>query len=243
MSGRGQRRSRRAPRPLPRGRHGLPRAFVVTNQRERLLDAVAQVASAKGYATATVQDVIDYAGVSRRTFYEQFANKEECFLAAYDTVVQAMLGQVLSAYSHGERSWPQRLWVALSTFFELLAAEPAFARMCLVEVLGAGQQALQRRDAVLDQFTILLEPGRFEVPPGTRLPDQLAQAIIGGVHEAAYLRILHNRTASLPMLVPDILYCVLVPYLGHERALAASDAAASRPPRTLAPFEDGHHGT
>ena len=86
------RRRARQPHQLPPGRHGLPRAFVASNQRERILDAVADVASLAGYASMSVEGIIATAGVSRRTFYDHFADKQEAFLAAYDAIVGAARG-------------------------------------------------------------------------------------------------------------------------------------------------------
>src|SRR5690242_1893989 len=97
----------RVPERLPRGRHGLPRRFIVHNQRERMLLAVAESVAEQGYATTTVADIIARARLSRRTFYEHFADKEECFLAAYDTVAGQLLSAVGQAYEQAE-GWTQK---------------------------------------------------------------------------------------------------------------------------------------
>jgi len=110
----------------------------------------------------------------------------------------------------------------------MLASEPAFAWLIVVEVLAAGRPALERRDAVLERLASFLEPGRAEVPPGTVLPELLERGIIGGVYEMLYQRILAGQTAALEALMPDILYCLLVPYLGHVRALEERAAAIAQ---------------
>src|SRR5262249_28796564 len=87
---------------LPAGRHKLPREFVVRSQRDRLLDAMAQACAAEGYGRATVAAVIARAGVSRKTFYEQFSDREDCFLAAYDAIVSQFIERVIAAYRQPE---------------------------------------------------------------------------------------------------------------------------------------------
>jgi AcrR family transcriptional regulator len=211
--------------PLPRGRHGLPRGFVTSNQRERMLDSMAEMASAKGYARVTVSDVTTHAGVSRRTFYDQFSDKEDCFLAAFDTIGDQLLRPARAAARDGERSWAMRVRLALGALLELLAAEPAFARVALVEVLCSGQVALERRDALLDRFAAVLAPGQGPAPRAVAEDRRLARAVIGGVYETLYQRVIAGEVERLPELLPDLLYCVLVPYLGHSAALDERAAA------------------
>jgi AcrR family transcriptional regulator len=207
---------------LPRGRHGLPRAFVVSNQRERIIDALAVVCAAKGYAAATVEDVIAQAGVSRRTFYDLFSSKQECFLVAYELVMDRVLLAVERAYGSKDCEWPERMARLLRTLLHQLAAEPELARLVMVDVLAAGQAALERRDAALRRFEVFFNAGAVGLP----LPDHerrlLARAVIGGLAEALYNRIATGETGRLPDAGPDLLYCLLVPYLGHNQACAAS---------------------
>lgn len=212
--------------PLPRGRHGLSRAFIATNQHERLIDSMAEMVSVKGYAKLTVSDVTRHAGISRRTFYEQFTDKEACFLAAFDEITDRLLRRTVAAYLALESEpWPRQLGNALQALLHMLASEPAFAWLIVVEVTAAGHAALERRDAVLHRLASFLTPGRDEVPGGTVLPELLERGIIGGVYEMLYQRILAGQTAELEGLGPDILYCLLVPYLGHVRALEERAAA------------------
>jgi AcrR family transcriptional regulator len=105
---------------------------------------VADVTSAASYAEMTVEDVIGVAGVSRRTFYEHFKNKEEAFLAAYDAVVEQLFRGVVEAIER-KTTFATRVSAGLGAFLDFLAREPAFARMCLVEVMAAGPDAVARR--------------------------------------------------------------------------------------------------
>lgn len=217
----------RAPQRLPRGRHGLPRRFIVHNQRERMLLAVAEAVAEQGYATTTVADIIARARLSRRTFYEHFSDKEECFLAAYDTVVEQLLGAVGHAYESAD-GWAQKVHDGLETFLTYLASEPAFARMCIVEVVAAGTDARGRRDAAIRVFVDFLEPGRAEAPDGVVVPALAGDVVVGGIYEIIYTRLLRDAADELVEMLPDLFYCALVPYIGHQAAEQAMRDAAER---------------
>jgi len=217
----------RVPERLPRGRHGLPRRFIVHNQRERMLLAVAEAVAEQGFVTTTVADIIARARLSRRTFYEHFADKEECFLAAYDTVVEQLLAAVGQAYEQAE-GWPQKVHDGLETFVAYLAAEPAFARMCIVEVVAAGPEARGRRDAAMRVFVDFLEPGRAEAPRGIVVPALAADIVVGGIYEIIYSRLQRNAADELVEMLPELLYSALVPYIGHRAAERAVAEARQR---------------
>jgi AcrR family transcriptional regulator len=209
--------SRRAPHQLPSGRHGLPRALVVSNQRRRILQAVLEVVSANGYACCRVADVIAVAGVSRRTFYDHFANKEEAFLAAYDMVVAELGATVEEAFGSGD-SWPERVCAALDAFLRYLAQGPALAHVCVVEVLAAGPSALERRRRAMERFRAFLIPDEL-APSIVALPPALvAEAVVGGLYEVVYGRVLAEQTADLPVLLSDLLHAILAPFLGPDMA-------------------------
>src|SRR5215475_4679396 len=112
------------------------------------------------YPAVTVEDVTGLAGVSRRTFYDLFADKEQCFLVAYDLLAQRLLSEVAGAFAAGEQEWPERVAAALRALAQLLSGQPALARFMIVEVLAAGRPALARRDEALTRFEAFLEPGR-----------------------------------------------------------------------------------
>src|SRR6202035_4090531 len=126
--------ARRAPHQLPSGRHGLLPSFVAANQRERILSAVAQAAAELGYVEMSVEAITARAGVSRRTFYEHFKNKEDAFLAAYDTVVHQQARSIRHAYLQ-ETGARERLRAGIRAYLQCMAGEPEVARMCTVEVL------------------------------------------------------------------------------------------------------------
>src|SRR3954464_7556371 len=138
-------------RVLPRGPHRLGREVVEASQRGRLLDAMAQVVAGKGYGATSVADVIATAGVSRKTFYEHFRDKLDCFLAAYDLGVEVLLATVRAAGA-GENDPLAVTRARTRAYLRTLSKEPASARTFLVDVAAAGPEALERRRAVHRQF-------------------------------------------------------------------------------------------
>lgn len=216
----------RPPYQLPSGRHGLPKAFVISNQRERILDGVMQAVTGTGYPTMRIEDVIAIAGVSRRTFYDHFANKEEAFLAAYDLIADQLRAAVSGAFATGP-TWPSRVRRGLSAFLTLLAREPALARVCIVEVHAAGPRALERRAQAMADFHQFLQPPPEECPSPPLSP-VVAETVIGGVYEVIYSRIIARRTEELPDLLPALLYTILLPFVGPDIAAAEYHHAVSR---------------
>ncbi len=190
------------------------------NQRERILAAVAQVASTHGYGAMSVQDVVREAGVSRRTFYEQFKNKDHAFLAAYDEASGRMMTTIRAGID-AETTFEEKISAGFRAFLELLAASPAFAKMCIVEVLAAGPEAIARRARTMEDFTEIFELAAQQTLVKENPPSPLiAETIVGGVYETVYRRIARGETAELPKLLPDLTESALLPYVGEARAAA-----------------------
>jgi AcrR family transcriptional regulator len=192
---------------------------VAQNQRERILAAVADVTSAASYVEMTVEGIIVTAGVSRRTFYEHFKNKDEAFLAAYDEITALLVERVFGAVQ-AANGFPERAVAGLGTFLEFLASEPAFARMCVVEVLAAGPEAITRRNNVMRAFAQLIDGEAKELLPDRASPALTAETVVGGIYEVVYGRVLRGEIKTLPELLPDLTYSALLPYLGPEPAAA-----------------------
>lgn len=201
--------------PLPRGRHAAPRAVVEESQRTRLLEAIAVVVAEKGYPRTSVADVIARAGVSRKSFYEQFANKEECFLVAYDAGVDL----TLAAIEHARTSEADPVAATLAGvrgYLHSLATRPAFARTFLIEALGAGPAALDRRADVHARFAAQLLDAYASLPGLPPASPARARACVGAVNE---LVVEHLRTAgpeTLEQLTPVVLDVVVGLLVGHE---------------------------
>jgi len=199
---------------LPSGRHGLTREAVVASQRGRLVDAIAQVVSEKGYPATTVADVVERAGVSRRTFYEQFADKEACFLAAYDVGLAAVLSRIRDAVEvRPAARWRERARAGVEAFLVLLASEPAFARALQLEILTAGPAALERRAGMLVMFSgvwrNVFDQARAEEPALPPLPDEVFTILTAGLEELVRDCIRTRGTDALPELAEPILRTVV----------------------------------
>lgn len=221
---------RRAAHQLPPGRHGLSRDFVEANQRQRILDAVADVVSLAGYQAMSVEDVVGAAGVSRRTFYDHFRSKEDAFFAAYEEIGAELVMSVRDAYDTS-KTFPDGVIACLAAFLEFVASRPHYADMCIVEVLAAGPAALARRNAVMKAMAHLLQRGAETLEDGIRPPELTAETIVGGIYEIVYSRVLQGRTAELPQLLPDLAYSMMQPYVGHVEA-EGMVAPLRRPART-----------
>lgn len=208
----------RPARQLRPGRHGLSREAVAGQQRARMLDAVSEVVSEKGYVAMTVEDVIATAGVSRRTFYDQFNGKEAAYLAAFEAAGTELIRRVQEAYAES-RSLAGGVVSCLRTFLEFSAEEPRYAEMCLVEVLAAGPSAIERRDAVLRALAEVLHEGARRDPRAAPTPPLTAEWAIGGVYEVVYGRLINGEAGELPALLPDLAYSIMLAYLGPDVAL------------------------
>jgi AcrR family transcriptional regulator len=207
---------------LPRGRHAAPRPVVREAQRARMLEAMVQAVAEKGYARVVVADVVERAGVSRKTFYEQFANKEECFLAAYDAGVDQLLAAIDGALATLAPDWLAAARGAVETYLETMAASPAFARAFLIEALGAGPAALERRGEVQDRFAAQLEAvhrrARADIPEIPEVPSHTFRAAVGAVNELVTAHVLERGADTLPELADAILDVHLALLVGRELA-------------------------
>jgi AcrR family transcriptional regulator len=218
---------RRAPNQLPAGRHGLSRTFVKRNQRDRLLAAVAEVAHRTGYAEMTVEDIISEAGVSRRTFYDHFKSKDRVFLAAYDAIAEDLTAAGEAGFTEG-KGMVDRSQAILGGIVDFFTENPPYASVCVVEVLAAGPAALERRSATMRWFAELLDRSATDVPKSRRPPAIISEALVGGIYEILYARVLRKELAELPALLPDLLYSTVLPYVGPEKAGEARKAARPR---------------
>lgn len=207
---------------LPSGRHGLPRDLVVRSQRERMVEAMITVVANKGYAETTVADIISSAGVSRATFYEQFADKEDCFIAAYGTVMERMFDHVYEGFSQ-QRSpdWIARLRAGIGSLLTYLAINPVAARVGIVEGFGAGARARDRYQQAISSFFPFLDEARELAEDPERIPPKIARLAVGGVSALMFNEAAAGRADKLPDRLPEMIYLAVAPYLGRQRALEA----------------------
>jgi AcrR family transcriptional regulator len=199
---------------------------VATSQRQRILEAMVEVVAELGYPETRVVDVIKRARVSRKTFYEFFDDREDCFLAAYDVALGELYRGTEVAYeSASGQPWAERVRVALERFLGMIAESPELAKFCMIDVLAAGPRALARRDAAIRQFTGIIDAGRAETERD--LPAITALSIAGGINELIYSELLKGAGAQLPQRLPEIVYWITQPFLGTDAAEAERQRATS----------------
>lgn len=185
------------------------REAVAASQRARMLDAVVQTVGDRGYANATVADIVGLAGVSRRTFYEHFDDKQDCFLAAYRTGVAVVIERVVAATgATADEDWRERLRVGLAAYTAVLAEHATFARTLLIDVLGAGREAVELRQRLYEQFValfhVLSERAAASDPSIALVPDVFLRAVVGGIGELVQQHILTEGAETLEDLTPTL---------------------------------------
>jgi AcrR family transcriptional regulator len=214
------------PRRLPRGSHGLDRQVVEASQRSRLLEAVGRAVAQRGYAAATVDDIVRGAGVSKKTFYEHFADKHDCFLAAYEAAAQELFGRMREAHSTSD-DWLERTRAGIAAYLHWLAAEPALARVFLIEVAAAGPRAAEARERMRDRYAVLMqelqEQARADIPTLPRLPEEIFHAVVAAVDELVVRRIREATAKGLPELEPILLYLQVALLAGPQVAAESAE--------------------
>ena len=206
----------------PRRRGRKARSFserqAVAYPPERVLRSLAAIVAEKGYADATVAEVVERAGTSYRVFYGHFANKEEAFLAALDSGAAQMMASVLPAF-HRAKSWPEAVRAAYESMFAFAMEEPEYTRLGAVEMYSVGSEALRRRDKVMEGLEALLMPG-YELAPDT--PSIAAEAIGGAIYALIHDQVKKKGAERLPELAPTATYITLAPFLGAKEAYERS---------------------
>jgi len=176
------------PRRLPRGTHGLDPSLVAASQRARLLEAAGHAVADKGYAGATIEDIVRGAGVSKKTFYEHFADKLDCFLAAYEAASDELFEHVRAAQDSADE-WAERSRAGIHAYLRWLAAEPALARVFLIEIAAAGPEALECRERLRDRYADRLR--ELQVSDG--VPDEIFHAVVAAADDLVVRRLRAGR--------------------------------------------------
>jgi AcrR family transcriptional regulator len=194
---------------VPRGRHAPPLEVRLSVQRRRLFEAAAAVFARVGYAEASAEAIAREAGMSKATFYEHFANKEECILALFDeasTEVKRAMAEAANAAGHA--TYEERVHAVVRAFLGTLAAYPESAQTLLVEIIGAGPRAMARRDAILEAFADALLRDNARTAPtygaGTFVSPDDAFGVIGAIVELVSLRLRSGRADDVAALEPVI---------------------------------------
>lgn len=206
-----------APRRLPRGRHALAPDEVLRDQRERLLAAVPAVAAERGYEAMSVADIVKAAAVSRNAFYKNFSDKQDCVATAHE-LGHERLFDLLSASCYEGATIEERVGSALEDALEVLAAEPALARLLFVEAPSAGDEIALRYHEWLQRYGTLLRSAAPDLPPESLPIPEVEQVIVGGIASRVASQVLRGRGETLHELSDPFLEYVLAFYrLGEPR--------------------------
>jgi AcrR family transcriptional regulator len=205
-------------------------------QRQRIIGAMAEVAAEKGAANVTVAHIVARAGISRRTFYEIFEDREACLLAALEEAIGQAAASVLPAYASQQR-WRERVRAGLGALLLFLDDEPGLGRLCVVEALGAGDRALERRADCLAALIAAVDEGRQEISGAKQPPPMTAEGVVGAVFSIVHARILARDSAGgrgvapLSSLLGELMAVIVLPYLGSARAQQELSKPAPTPPQ------------
>jgi AcrR family transcriptional regulator/DNA-binding MarR family transcriptional regulator len=218
------------------GPSGLPRVQVTEIQRSRMLTAAMEAVEEVGYPRMTVAEVIGRAKVSRKTFYDVFADREDCFLAAFDQAVAHGRMLVVEAYAR-EPGWREGIRAGLERLLILLDDEPAIAKVCVVEALGAGPRVLEHRAAVLDEAAAAIDRGRSLASTANELPEVTAEGVVGAIFAVLHPRLLEGGGGPLAALRGSLMSMIVLPYLGARAASSELHRAALEPRRDSLPAQ------
>lgn len=236
----------RTPARVRKAADAPPRALLMEIQRARMLSAALSVVDELGYPGATVAHVTSRARVSRLTFYNVFANREDCLLAALESVVER-IERELSELHLDELSWRERVRGGLWTILSFFDRELVLARVCVVQALRGGPRVLERREQVLAGLTRIVDEGRGESKRAQACPPLMADGLVGAVFGIIYGRLLRGAHEPLTDLFGELMGMIVLPYLGpaaarREQTLAApatGDAAHAGAGSAVARGEHG----
>jgi len=210
--GKGGTQERRAPKSAgPSVRPALPREFIAVHKQRRIMDALAELTAEQGYEATKISDIVKRAGVARKTLYDNFEGKEEVFLAAFDAGRDEVLRRVREGSADPSVDWRQRVEGGLAAFLGFVAEQPNLARMCMIEALSATPETTRRYEDALETFVELTKRG---LPRDERLPDTIAETLVGGVAWIVYQQIRRGEAERAGDLLPELSEFMMAPYLG-----------------------------
>ena len=203
----------RAPRAAATSaRPALPREFIAQHKQRRIMDALAELTAEQGYEATKISDIVKRAGVARKTLYDNFEGKEEVFLAAFDAARDEVLRRVEDgcAAADAEGDWRERVEAGLAAFLGFVAEQPTLAGMCMIEALSATPTTTRRYDDAVDAF---VELTRQALPHDDRLPETIAETLVGGVAWIVYQQIRRGEAERAEDLLPELSEFMMAPYL------------------------------
>lgn len=191
-------------------RPALPREFIAQHKQRRIMDALAELTAEQGYEATKISDIVRRAGVARKTLYDNFEGKEEVFLAAFDSARDEVMRRVEEGGADADGDWQERIEGGLAAFLGFVAEQPTLARMCMIEALSATPATTKRYEDSLETF---VELTRRTLPQDGRLPDTIAETVVGGVAWIVYQQIRRGEAARAEDLLPELTEFMTAPYL------------------------------
>ena len=212
---------------VPLGRHGLGPEAVAAHQRERLFQATVELVAKRGYRDTSIDQIVKAARVGYVAFYDLFEGKEDCFLAAFDRIVEEATEQVAEAVA-GEEEWPLQMAAALGCLVDMIVADPRRARVALIEVQAVGPKGYARYEQVVDRAVPKLREGRALSDEAAELSKTLEEAVLGGVLWIAQQQVVKGEPEDAEALLAETIQIAVSPYIGDAEAKAVVEASAKR---------------
>jgi AcrR family transcriptional regulator/DNA-binding MarR family transcriptional regulator len=222
----------RNPVPGPRGGG----RYVSELQRTRLLDAAFALVAEQGYRRMAARKVAERAGVSPKTFYDLFSDREDCFLATFDQAVEELAAVACPAYE-GEGEWAARVRAALGELLYFLDREPELCRLVFIEALGAGPRVLERRAQVLKQLERVIDGGRAGVKAAGELPPLTAAGIVGATFSLIHGQLVEQQPEPLAESLNPLMATIVLPYRGRAAAARELQRPSSKAGPGLRPAD------
>ncbi len=200
--------------------------LVNSPKREKILEGMLEAVGAEGYDATSVRTVLARTGLYRQAFYDNFVDKDACYLAALEMGIARLEGVVVRAAASQE-SWRGRLRAGLGALLDCLDAEPDFGRGVIVEVHAAGPEALARRAEAMKRAADFIDLARREADESESPPQIAPEGIVAGIHAIVHSRLSTGATEGFRGLLPEFMYFAVLPYFGAEAAGAEMQAASA----------------
>jgi AcrR family transcriptional regulator len=203
-------------------RPAISREFIAQHKRQRIMDALAELAAEQGYEATKISDIVRRAKVARKTLYDNFSGKEEVFLAAFDAARDEALERVQAGCAEADdgAGWRERVDAGLAAFLGYVAEQPALARMCMIEALSATPATTQRYEEALQAF---VDVAQESLPRDERLPETIDETLVGGVAWIVYRSIRRGEAERAEELLPELGEFMSGPYLEVARTGQGTD--------------------
>lgn len=200
------------------------RELVTSSKRDRILEGMLEAVGSHGYDGTSVRTVLDLTGLYRQAFYDNFADKDACYLEAFDFGVGRLESVVVAAAAQ-EQTWQGKLRAGLGALLDALDGDPDMGRALVVEVHAAGPEALEKRAVVMKRIADFIDSARGISDGGESPPPIAPEGIVAGIHAIVHARLATGATEGFRELLPEFMYFAVLPYFGAETAEAEMQSA------------------